>query len=266
MGSPNCKGENLKNPLIRDFSNKNLCHRHKFLKIERHGLCMKKICSILLTLSLLAGILSGCGNNSSTSQVDVSKITIWHDKEDAVIEVLQEKVNASGIDVEVVFEKKSDLTEALKMVGNDPKAAPDMYFFAHDKIGVYAEMDILAPITDIIPAQELDVYMDSTIEAATYKGVIYQLPLYFETLLYMYNRLYMDEGEVPSTTEELYAYMEKTTHGGHYGFVEQHSTPYYAAGWIHGYGGYVAGYKVQDAASERNQRRRRRRRPPSKTQ
>ena len=157
MGSPNCKGENLKNPLIRDFSNKNLCHRHKFLKIERHGLCMKKIYSILLTLSLLAGILSGCGNNSSTSQVDVSKITIWHDKEDAVIEVLQEKVNASGIDVEVVFEKKSDLTEALKMVGNDPKAAPDMYFFAHDKIGVYAEMDILAPITDIIPAQELDV-------------------------------------------------------------------------------------------------------------
>ena len=97
---------------------------------------------------MLAGILSGCGNNSSTSQVDVSKITIWHDKEDAVIEVLQEKVNASGIDVEVVFEKKSDLTEALKMVGNDPKAAPDMYFFAHDKIGVYAEMDILAPITE----------------------------------------------------------------------------------------------------------------------
>ena len=45
----------------------------------------------------------------------MSKITIWHDKEDAVIEVLQEKVNASGIDVEVVFEKKSDLTEALKM-------------------------------------------------------------------------------------------------------------------------------------------------------
>mgnify|MGYP000405794325 CR=1 FL=1 len=42
------------------------------------------------------------------------------------------------------------------MVGNDPKAAPDMYFFAHDKIGVYAEMGILSPITDIIPAEELD--------------------------------------------------------------------------------------------------------------
>ena len=77
----------------------------------------------------------------------------------------------------VVLEKKSDLTESLKMVGSDPKAAPDMYFFAHDKIGVYAEMDILAPITDIIPEEELDVYMDNTLEAATYKGEIYQLPV-----------------------------------------------------------------------------------------
>lgn len=69
------------------------------------------------------------------------------------------------------------------MVGNDPKAAPDMYLFAHDKIGVYAEMGILSPITDIIPAEELDSYMDNTIEAATYKGTVYQLPIYYETLL-----------------------------------------------------------------------------------
>lgn len=207
--------------------------------VERCDLRMKKICSIIFVWMLLTVTFCGCGNDSSNSQADTSKITIWHDKEDAVIEVLQKKINASGIDVEVVFEKKSDLTESLKMVGNDPKAAPDMYLFAHDKIGVYAEMDILTPITDIIPAEELDIYMDSTIEAATYKGVTYQLPLYYETLLYMYNRLYMDESEVPTTTEELYDYMERTTHGGHYGFVEQHSTPYYAAGWIHGYGGYI---------------------------
>jgi len=47
-------------------------------------------------------------------------------------------------------------------------------------------MDILSPITDIIPAEELDAYMDNTIEAATYKGTVYQLPIYYETLLFMY--------------------------------------------------------------------------------
>lgn len=56
------------------------------------------------------------------------------------------------------------------MVGNDPNSAPDMYFFAHDKIGVYAEMGILAPITDFVDKSTLDQYIPMTIEAATYKG------------------------------------------------------------------------------------------------
>ena len=159
--------------------------------------------------------------------------------ENVVAEVLQKKLEELEPDVHVVLEKKSDLTESLKMVGSDPKAAPDMYFFAHDKIGVYAEMDILAPITDIIPEEELDVYMDNTLEAAAYKGEIYQLPVYYETLLFMYNRLYMKDDEVPQTTEELYQYMQDNTAGGHYGFVEQHSTPYYAAGWINGFNGTI---------------------------
>ena len=126
------------------------------------------------------------------------------------------------------------------MVGNDPKAAPDMYFFAHDKIGVYAEMGILAPITGLIDRQTLDAaYVPMTLDAAVYKGEIYQLPVYFETLLFMYNRRYMADEAVPDTTEKLYAYMEEKTRGGHYGFVEQHSTAYYSAGWIHGFGGCI---------------------------
>ena len=197
-----------------------------------------KLMSMALTLTMAAGLLSGCGGNS-VSETDKTTITIWHDKEDAVAEVLQKKLEELEPDVHVVLEKKSDLTESLKMVGSDPKAAPDMYFFAHDKIGVYAEMDILAPITDIIPEEELDVYMDNTLEAATYKGEIYQLPVYYETLLFMYNRLYMKDDEVPQTTEELYQYMQDNTAGGHYGFVEQHSTPYYAAGWINGFNGTI---------------------------
>ena len=199
----------------------------------------------IVTAGLTIGSLTGCGSQTVEQTAQGEKtdgevtITIWHDKEDAVTQVLEEEFTQLEPQIHVVLEKKSDLTEALKMVGNDPKAAPDMYLFAHDKIGVYAEMGILSPITDIIPAEELDAYMDNTIEAATYKGTVYQLPIYYETLLFMYNRLYMKDEEVPATTEELYAYMQENTRGGHYGFVEQHSTPYYAAGWINGFGGYI---------------------------
>lgn len=198
---------------------------------------MKKIICLSLCCAFIMSVFSSCKNNE---KVNTNQIRIWHDKEDSVAEIIQEKLNALSPDVEVILEKKSNLTEALKMVGNDKNSAPDMYIFAHDKIGVYAEMDILAPITDFIPKEYLtENYIPMTIEAATYKDNIYQLPIYFETLVFMYNKKYMKSDEVPKTTDELLEYMKNNTNGGHYGFVEQHSMAYYSAGWIHAFGGEI---------------------------
>ena len=87
-----------------------------------------------LTLSAL----TGCSMQPVVDEEGEATITIWHDKEDAVTQVLEDALSELEPEIHVVLEKKSDLTETLKMVGNDPKAAPDMYLFAHDKIGVYA--------------------------------------------------------------------------------------------------------------------------------
>ncbi len=178
-----------------------------------------------------------------TEEVETNKdpvqITIWHDKEEAVAEVLQKELDQLAPEIVVTLVKKEGLTDTLKLVGNDPKAAPDMYFFAHDKIGVFAEMGILAPITDFISEDVLQDFMDVTVSAATYKDKIYQLPIYFETLLFMYNKEYMSEAEVPKTTEELYTYMKNNTDGERYGFVEQHSTAYYSVPWLHAFQGYI---------------------------
>lgn len=198
---------------------------------------MRKVLCFLLVCVLL--LLTGCSGSpdSVSGKSGPVTITIWHDKEEAVIAVLEEAVKALEPDIHVVFEKKTGMTESLKLVGNDANAAPDLYFFAHDKIGVYAEMGILAPITDLLGPDALAGYVPLTVKGATYKGQVYQVPLYFETLLFMYNQKYMAQADVPATTEQLYVYMQRKTKYGHYGFVEQHSTPYYAAGWIHGFGG-----------------------------
>lgn len=202
---------------------------------------MKRMIASLLAITILVGLLCGCGaQGQSLTEEEKNTIVIWHDKEEAVSEALLGELEELVPGITVQLEYKSNLTEALKMVGNDPKAAPDMYFFAHDKIGVYAEMGILAPVTDLIDKDVLEAsYVGMTLEAATYKGELYQLPIYFETLLFLYNRLYMADDKVPETTEALYAYMQEKTRGGHYGFVEQHSTAYYSAGWIHGFDGYI---------------------------
>ena len=195
---------------------------------------MKKLFSLLLALAMVF-TLAGCGSQ----EVDTGSIVIWHDKEDAVAEVLQNYLNEALPDLTITLEKKTSLTDSLKLVGNDPSSAPDMFIFAHDKIGVFAEMGILAPVEALLPEGELSNYLGMTTEAATYKGTVYQLPLYFETLLFMYNRKYMTDDMVPSTTEELYSYMEANTGRDRYGFVEQHSTAYYSAAWIHGFGGEI---------------------------
>lgn len=201
---------------------------------------MKRKIALILIGSMLATACCGCGSVKTLSEEEKNTIVIWHDKEENVAAILEQELETLAPDVNIELEYKSSLTDALKMVGNDPNSAPDMYMFAHDKIGVYAEMGILSPITEFVSLENLeDKFVDVTLDAANYKGEIYQLPIYYETLLFMYNKAYMPEDEVPSTTEELYNYMEEHTAGGHYGFVEQHSTAYYSAGWIHGFGGYI---------------------------
>lgn len=214
---------------------------------------MKRLIALSLSLCMAGTMLVACSSSQDTAQEDGPvTITIWHDKEDEVAAALQAELDQLAPDIVVNLERKDGLTDSLKMVGNDPNSAPDMYFFAHDKIGVYAEMGILAPITDFIDEETLNQYLPMTIEAATYKGEVYQLPLYFETLLYMYNRLYMSDDEVPQTTEELYSYMQETTQGGHYGFVEQHSTAYYAAGWLHAFDGYILNDEGEPGLNDAN--------------
>ena len=209
---------------------------------------MKRLLSILLCVCLLLS-LTACGEQT-LDPAEAKRIVIWHDKEDAVIAALETYLATAAPDLEIIFEKKTSLTDSLKLVGNDPSAAPDMFIFAHDKVGVFAEMGILAPIQPLLEEGALENYLPMTLAAVTYKDTLYQLPLYFETLLFMYNRRYMQDEEVPTTTDELLTYMENNTGRGRYGFVEQHSTAYYSAAWIHGFGGSIidnAGVPFPDA-------------------
>ena len=213
----------------------------------------KRLLSIFLCVCLLLS-LSACAGQAFDPN-DANKLVIWHDKEDAVIAALETYLATAAPDLEIIFEKKTSLTDSLKLVGNDPSAAPDMFIFAHDKVGVFAEMGILAPIQPLLEEGALGDYLPMTLSAATYQDTLYQLPLYFETLLFMYNRRYMQDEEVPATTDELLAYMQTNTGRGRYGFVEQHSTAYYSAAWIHGFGGSIiddSGVPFPDAQAVKN--------------
>lgn len=208
---------------------------------------MKKVIAFSLFLLLMVGTLGGCNPTSSVNSQTKNKpvtITIWYEMNDTnVVNVLQKELDKLAPSVVVKLQRKDKMTDTLKLVGNDPKSAPDMFFFAHDKTGLFAEMGILSPITDFISKDDLSSFIPMTVNAGTYKGKLYQLPIYFETQMFMYNKKLMKEA--PKTTDDLLKFAKENTKNGTYGFVEQHSTAYYAASWIYGFNGYVINNDAQ---------------------
>lgn len=227
---------------------------------------MKRFLCCLLCGCMTMGLLAGCGNaeNNATgadSKTDdrqgtaeqggteeAENIVIWHDGDEGIMDTIAHCVNEELKDenIQVTFEKKSGLTDQLQLYGNDEANGPDMYFYAHDSLGMLVEMGILAPITDVISESDEADLLPMTVKAGTYQDTQYMLPVYFETLLFMYNKD-LWEGDVPSTTEDLYAYMEAHTDttAGTYAVVNQHSTAYNVSPFIHGFGGYIINEDAQ---------------------
>lgn len=209
---------------------------------------MKKSIAFLLALILCLGMLAGCGAKEEPTPEgsEPVTVTIWHDGDEAIMQTIADQVNAqlAGDNISVVFEKKNGMPDQLKLYGNDPANGPDMYFYAHDVLGTFAAMDILAPITDVVDEGVLADALPMTVAAGQLDGTQYLLPVYFETLVFIYNTD-LWQGEVPATTEELYEYMVANTDtaAGTYAVVNQHSNAYNVSPFINGFGGYVLNEK-----------------------
>ena len=93
----------------------------------------------------MTGTLAGCGGsnqgneneNRSSNSNDTdqnTEISIWHDGDEAIMQVIQDKVNEelSSDNITVSFEKKTGLTDQIKLYGSDAENGPDMYMYAHD--------------------------------------------------------------------------------------------------------------------------------------
>ena len=222
----------------------------------------REICKILCGC-MIAGLMAGCGEEPKEKQTDSSvkkeasevktadkkesagetNIKIWHDGDESIMDTMEKDVNEMLEEegIRVSFEKKAALTDQLKLYGTDEVNGPDMYFYAHDSLGMLAEMGILAPLSDILDTASLNGDLNEmTLEAVTYKDTQYMVPVYFETLLFLYNKG-LWEGDVPVSTDELYAYMEThtDTEAGTYGVLNQHSTAYNVAPFINGFGGCI---------------------------
>ena len=189
---------------------------------------MKKIIAVLLSVLLLASLLAACGTSdepaggssapesaapaSEEPAAAPTELTVWHDGDETLMQAIADTVNPMLADsgVSVTFEKRTGLSDQLKLYGGDAANGPDMYLWAHDSLGTFVAMDILEPLGNLVDESVWADYLPLTVDAGQIGGTQYLLPVYFETLLFLYNRD-MWQGEVPATTEELYEYMVANT-------------------------------------------------------
>ncbi len=231
---------------------------------------MKKITKIIALILVVTMVFAGCSSkdNAGTKETNTDnnnaavtgeadketdkgtdkeavkdaepvELTIWHTAEEGVISVLQEQLAKLEPAIKVNIVRKENMSDALKLAAGDANALPDLIWYAQDNIGMLVEMGVLDPIDDYVNADEFNKFLPMTQEAGVYKGKHYQVPAYYETVMFMYNKALLKDTEVPKNTNELLQMMKDKTKDGQYGFVEQHSTAYYVSAWIHAYGGYI---------------------------
>jgi arabinogalactan oligomer/maltooligosaccharide transport system substrate-binding protein len=119
---------------------------------------------------------------------------------------------------------------------------PDVFIFAQDRLGGWiAAGNTVEPLDFFLDAPTKGRYLKATLDAMTYQGTIYGLPLNFKVITLIYNKKLVPTP--PKTTAELEAMAKKLTNAGagKFGLAYAYSDFYYHAALMNGFGGGVFG-------------------------
>ena len=117
---------------------------------------------------------------------------------------------------------------------------PDIFIYAQDRLGGWIEAgNTVEPIDFFLDKATRARYIPTTLEAMTYRGTTYGLPLNFKVITMIYNRKLVPTP--PKTSTELVATAKKLTNraAGKFGLAYSYADFYYHAALMNGFGGRV---------------------------
>jgi arabinogalactan oligomer/maltooligosaccharide transport system substrate-binding protein len=117
---------------------------------------------------------------------------------------------------------------------------PDIFIYAQDRLGGWIEAgNTVEPIDFFLDKETRARYIPTTLEAMTYRGTTYGLPLNFKVITMIYNRKLVPNP--PKTSAELVATAKKLTNraAGKFGLAYSFADFYYHAALMNGFGGRV---------------------------
>lgn len=117
---------------------------------------------------------------------------------------------------------------------------PDIFIYAQDRLGGWIEAgNTVEPIDFFLDQPTNGRYIPTTVEAMTYRGTVYGLPLNFKVITMIYNKKLV--AAPPKTSAELVATAKKLTNraAGKFGLAYSFADFYYHAALMNGFGGRV---------------------------
>lgn len=173
------------------------------------------------------------------------EIVVWHGYRggekvafEKVVETFN-KANAGKVKVStlaVPYDAFADKITAAVPRGK----GPDVFIFAQDRLGGWiAAGKTVEPLDFFLDPATKGRYLKATLDAMTYQGNVYGLPLNFKVITMIYNKKLVPVP--PKTTAELETMAKKLTNvpAGKFGLVYWYSDFYYHAALMNGFGGGV---------------------------
>ncbi len=191
---------------------------------------------------------SASATTTSTSQMECGSgtVVIWHNMQPNELQVFQsiaEEYMAMCPNVNIKFEQKPNLEDALKAAIPAGQGS-DLFIWAHDWIGKFAEAGLLEPIDNYVTDNVLKDFASMAVEAIQYKGHYYAMPFAAETVALIYNKDMVKEP--PKTFDEMKAIMEKYNdpNNGKYG-IAWPINAYFISAIAQAFGGYYFNDKTE---------------------
>ncbi len=193
-----------------------------------------------LALPFLAAALAA----PATSVLAQKEVVVWHAyraEEKAALEKIAAAYNAAnaakGVKVTtlaVPYDAFADKITAAVPRGK----GPDIFIYAQDRLGGWIEAgSTVEPIDFFLDKATTDRYIPTTMEAMTYRGTVYGLPLNYKVITLIYNKKLVPVP--PKTSKELVATAKKLTEAksGRFGLAYSYSDYYYHAALQNAFGG-----------------------------
>ena len=166
---------------------------------------------------------------------DPVELKIWHSyrgAERTALESLLERYDSVHPELRVMPLALPNDSFVTKLESAAPRGnGPDLFISAHERVGAWSRTGLVAAVQ--APAG----LHPQTLDALSYEGALYGLPLAYKCLALFRNTALL--ADAPHTTDQLVALHRQGLGDGRMVLAYQATEPFFHAPWMHGFGGGV---------------------------